>query len=318
MPARPRVGHAPDRRRADLDGPAGHGHRRPRRQGPVLHRQPGRRHHRRRPRQGAHHRRHAGPDPTALDAGYIAIVAGFQGVARKRTTSPPWAAAAPTPPRSLWPPPSDADVCEIYTDVDGVFTADPRVVAEARKIDRISTRTCWSWRPPAPRCCTSLRGVRTPLQYPDPRAFLVQRERGNLGHASPTTRSRQEGEPVEQPIISGVAHDRSEAKITVVGVPDMPGKAAADLRRHRRRRDQHRHDRAERVRRRDRPTDISFTLPKSEGTRRHRRPGDAQGGSASNRCATTTRSARSRWSAPGMRSNPGVSATFFEALPTRA
>ena len=90
-------------------------------------------------RQRAHHRRHAGPDPTALDEGDIAIVAGFQGVSQDTkdittlgrggsdTTAVALAAAL------------GAEVCEIYTDVDGVFTADPRIVPKARKIDWISS-----------------------------------------------------------------------------------------------------------------------------------------------------------------------------------
>ncbi len=104
-----------------------------------LHRQPGRRHHRLGPQQGADHRRHPGPDPYRARRGQHRdrrrVPGRLPGQAR---TSPPWAAAAPTPPPSRWPPRSSAEVCEIYTDVDGVFTADPRVVKKARKIDWIA------------------------------------------------------------------------------------------------------------------------------------------------------------------------------------
>ena len=100
---------------------------------------------------------------------------------------------------------------------------------------------------------------------------------GHEGPWSPTLQSPSstprpnEGEAVmEAPIISGVAHDRSEAKITVVGVPDVPGMAAAHLRGRRRRRREHRHDRAERLGRRDRAAPTSRSpCPRRTARRDH-------------------------------------------------
>lgn len=157
----------------------------------------------------------------ALDEGAIAIVAGFQGFNRgtgdittlgrggSDTTAVAMAAAL------------DADVCEIYTDVDGVFTADPRVVPKARKIERITSEEM-----------LELAAAGAKVLYI--RAVEYARRHGVLLHVRSSFNdnegtlviSPKDGESVEEPIITGVAADLSEAKITVVGVPDIPGKAA--------------------------------------------------------------------------------------------
>ena len=136
---RPRARHAAHRGRAHLDGAARDGDRQPRPGGPVVHRQPGRRDHRQRARQGQDHRRHPRPHRAGARGGrdrdrrrLPGRQPGHQGHHHAR------AGAAPTPPRSRWPRPCGADVCEIYSDVDGVFTADPRIVPTARKLDRVS------------------------------------------------------------------------------------------------------------------------------------------------------------------------------------
>ena len=157
----------------------------------------------------------------ALDEGAIAIVAGFQGFNRvtgdittlgrggSDTTAVALAAAL------------KADVCEIYTDVDGVFTADPRVVPNARKIDRITSEEM-----------LELAAAGAKVLYI--RAVEYARRHGVLLHVRSSFNNNEgtlvvnpnEGEHVEEPIITGVAADLSEAKVTVVGVPDIPGKAA--------------------------------------------------------------------------------------------
>ncbi|WP_448058760.1 aspartate kinase [Cellulomonas hominis] len=202
----------------------------------------------------------------AVDAGAVAIVAGFQGVTQHTndvttlgrggsdTTAVALAAAL------------HADVCEIYTDVDGVFTADPRIVPTARKIDRISYDEMLEMAASGAkvlvlRCVEYARRYRVPVHvrssFSTGTGTLVTdvgtdaADAGtSLGAgaaataaaptspgAGATTSSPRPGRPdrpdgaegagqMEQPIISGVAHDRSEAKITVVDVPDVPGKAA--------------------------------------------------------------------------------------------
>ena len=116
-----------------------------------------------------------------------------------------------------------AEVCEIYSDVDGVFTADPRIVPTARKLDRVSHEEMLEMaasrrQDPAP----ALRRVRPPLRHPGPRPVLLLPEGGHLDPARPP----EGADAMEQAIIAGIAHDRSEAKITVVGVPDKVGEAA--------------------------------------------------------------------------------------------
>jgi len=156
----------------------------------------------------------------AVADGAIAIVAGFQGFNRATgdittlgrggsdTTAVALAAAM------------DADICEIYTDVDGVFTADPRVVPNARKIDRITSEEM-----------VELAAVGAKVLYIRAVEFARRHNvpihvRSSFSNHEGTIVSNQSGDPVEQPVVSGVATDLSEAKITVVGVPDVPGKAA--------------------------------------------------------------------------------------------
>ncbi|TKK87684.1 aspartate kinase [Herbidospora galbida] len=163
----------------------------------------------------------------ALDKGHIAIVAGFQGVSQDTkdittlgrggsdTTAVALAAAL------------GADVCEIYTDVDGIFTADPRIASKARKIPRISYEETLEMAACGAkilhlRCVEYARRFNLPIHV---RSSFSTKE-GTWVTSDPAT----EGTEVEQPIISGVAHDRSEAKITVVGVPDKVGEAAAIFR----------------------------------------------------------------------------------------
>jgi aspartate kinase len=157
----------------------------------------------------------------ALDEGAIAIVAGFQGFNRgtgdittlgrggSDTTAVALAAAL------------GADVCEIYTDVDGVFTSDPRVVKSAHKIDRITSEEM-----------LELAAAGAKVLYI--RAVEYARRHGVLLHVRSSFNNNEgtlvvnptEGENVEEPIITGVAADLSQAKVTVIGVPDIPGKAA--------------------------------------------------------------------------------------------
>src|SRR5664280_1752628 len=158
----------------------------------------------------------------ALDDGAVAIVAGFQGVSQDTkdittlgrggsdTTAVALAAAL------------SAEVCEIYTDVDGVYTADPRLVPTARKLDRISYEEMLEMAASGAkvlmvRCVEYARRYQMPVHV---RSSFVSKS-GTWVYAVP------EEESMEQAIISGVAHDRSEAKVTVVGVPDKPGEAAA-------------------------------------------------------------------------------------------
>ena len=197
--------------------------------GAVVHRLAGRRDHRLGARQGPDHRRHArAGSRTRWTRARSRSSPASRASRRTPRTSPRSAAAARTPPPSRWPPRCDADVCEIYTDVDGVFTADPRIVPNARQIDRITYEEMLELAACGAkvlhlRCVEYARRFDIPIHV---RSSFI-RPRRHLGHATADIeggRSRW-----SRPIISGVAHDRSEAKITVVGVPDKPGEAARDL-----------------------------------------------------------------------------------------
>ncbi|MEP6477966.1 MAG: aspartate kinase, partial [Rhodoglobus sp.] len=114
-----------------------------------------------------------------------------------------------------------AEVCEIYTDVDGVFTADPRVVPSARKIDRITSEEMLELAAAGAKVLY-IRAVEYARRH---NVTLHVRSSFNNNEGT-LVLNPKDGETVEEPIITGVAADLSEAKITVVGVPDIPGKAA--------------------------------------------------------------------------------------------
>jgi len=245
----------------------------------------------------------------ALDAGAIAIVAGFQGFNRgtgdittlgrggSDTTAVALAAAL------------EANVCEIYTDVDGIFTADPRVVPTARKIDRITSEEM-----------LELAAAGAKILYI--RAVEYARRHGVTLHVRSSFNNNEgtlvvnpkEGETVEEPIIAGVAADLSEAKITVVGVPDIPGKAAqiftivastdANI-------DmivQNVSTSATGL------ADISFTLPKSDGAKVLRALEDNKTASGFTSLQYDDQIGKLALVGAGMRTNAGVSAKLFTAL----
>ena len=164
----------------------------------------------------------------SLDQGNIAIIAGFQGVHRQTkdittlgrggsdTTAVALAAAL------------DADVCEIYSDVDGVFTADPRIAPRARKLDVVSSEEMLELAANGAkilhlRCVEYARRFGVKLHV---RSSFSHNE-GTWVIPGPEDAVTSPKEiPLEQPLISGIAHDRTQAKVTVVGVPDKPGIAA--------------------------------------------------------------------------------------------
>ena len=245
----------------------------------------------------------------AVGEGAIAIVAGFQGVSQDTkdittlgrggsdTTAVALAAAL------------DAEVCEIYTDVDGVYTADPRLVPSARKLDHITYEEMLEMAASGAKVLM-LRCVEYARRYDMPvhvRSSFSQRV-GTL------VTGPLEGQDMEQAIISGVAHDRSEAKITVVGVPDKPGEAAAIFRAV-----------AEAEINIDMivqnvssvatgRTDISFTLPKSDGQAAVATLTKIQPEIGFESLLYNDQIGKVSLIGAGMRSHPGVSATFFAAL----
>jgi aspartate kinase len=246
----------------------------------------------------------------SLDEGNIAIVAGFQGVSQDTkdittlgrggsdTTAVALAAAL------------DAEVCEIYTDVDGVFTADPRVVKKARKIDWISFEDMLELAASGSkvllhRCVEYARRYNIPIHVRSSFSGL----QGTWVSSEPIGDKQ-----VEQAIISGVAHDTSEAKVTVVGVPDKPGEAAAIFR-----------TIADAEINIDMVvqnvsaaatglTDISFTLPKTEGRKAIDALEKNRSGIGFDSLRYDDQIGKISLVGAGMKTNPGVTADFFTAL----
>lgn len=167
-----------------------------------------------------------------IEKGSVAIVAGFQGVTQSTNDVTTLGRGGSDTTAVALAAGLGADVCEIYTDVDGVFTADPRIVPSARKIDRITYEEMLEMAASgakilALRCVEYARRYDVPVHVRSsfsgaPGTLVINTPVAVVDAAAPN----EEEVVMEAPIISGVAHDRSEAKITVVGVPDVPGTAA--------------------------------------------------------------------------------------------
>ncbi|CAI38180.1 aspartate kinase [Corynebacterium jeikeium] len=157
----------------------------------------------------------------ALDEGKICLVAGFQGVNRETRDVTTLGRGGSDATAVALAAALEADVCEIYSDVDGVYTADPRIVPDAQKLDTISFEEMLEMAAVGAKVLM-LRSV----EYA--RAFDVPlRVRSSYSTDIGTLVSgSMEDIPMEEAVLTGVAHDRSEAKIAVLGIPDSPGEAA--------------------------------------------------------------------------------------------
>ena len=246
---------------------------------------------------------------SALDEGAVAIVAGFQGVSQDTkdittlgrggsdTTAVALAAAL------------HAEVCEIYTDVDGVYSADPRIVPNARKLDKVSYEEMLELAASGAKIL-HLRSVEYARRYGIP---IHVRSSFSANQGTFVCAISQE-ESVEQAIISGVSHDVSEAKVTVVGCPDKPGvastvfRALADAEINIDMIVQNVSAAATGL------TDISFTLPKTDGHVAVSTLDKVRDAVGFDRVVYDEHVGKVSLVGAGMRSHPGVSATFFEAL----
>ena len=158
----------------------------------------------------------------AVGEGAICIVAGFQGVSQDTKDITSLGRGGSDTTAVALAGALNADACEIYSDVDGVFTADPRVVPSARRIPQLSYEEMLEMAASGTKIL-HLRCVEYARQYNIP---LHVRSSFSQKPGTWIVSEVEESEGMEQPIISGVSHDRSEAKITVVGVPDKVGEAA--------------------------------------------------------------------------------------------
>jgi aspartate kinase len=245
----------------------------------------------------------------SIAEGNIAIVAGFQGVSPDTkdittlgrggsdTTAVALAAAL------------KADVCEIYTDVDGVFTADPRIVANARRLDTVTYEEMLELAASGAKIL-HLRSVEYGRRYGVP----IHVRSSFSTRPGTTVTGSMEALAVEDAIISGVAHDRSEVKVTIVGVPDKPGEAAAIFQ-----------ELAMAEINLDMivqnistggtgRTDVSFTLPASDGATAVAALRKVQEQVGFEDLLYDDHIGKLSLVGAGMRSHPGVSATFFAAL----
>ena len=154
----------------------------------------------------------------SLEAGKVVIVAGFQGVDPQSKDVTTLGRGGSDATAVALAAANGADVCEIYTDVDGVYTADPRIVPDARKLDEVSFEEMLELAATGARVLM-LRSVEFG------RNFNIPLHVRSSFHDGPGTWVKET--TMEQAIISGISHDTSEAKVTVRGVPDQPGVAAA-------------------------------------------------------------------------------------------
>ena len=156
----------------------------------------------------------------ALDAGQVAVVAGFQGITNDGAISTLGRGGSDTTAVALAAA-LKADECQIYTDVDGVYTTDPRVVPSARRLDKITFEEMLEMASLGSKVL-QIRAVEFAGKYGVPLRVLSTFEEG------PGTLITLE-EYVEEPIISGIAFTKDESQLTVLGVPDRPGIAYALL-----------------------------------------------------------------------------------------
>ncbi len=255
---------------------------------------------------------------SALDEGYVAVVAGFQGMNRQTrdittlgrggsdTTAVALAAAL------------GADVCEIYSDVDGVFTADPRIVPSAHKLDTVTSEEMLEMAANGAKIL-HLRSVEYARRFNlklHVRSSFSELEGTLVIPDNEGMETNLKESPLEQPLVSGVAHDRSQAKVTVIGVPDVPGSAAkvfgilnetnVNL------------DMIVQNVSTDRPdvTDISFTLPQDQGAAALAALEAKKAELGFEEVQYNESIGKLSLVGAGMKSNPGVSFKFFDALST--
>jgi aspartate kinase len=247
---------------------------------------------------------------SALADDAIPIVAGFQGVSSLSKDVTTLGRGGSDTTAVALAVALNAEVCEIYTDVDGVFTTDPRVVPKASKIDRISYEEMLELAAVGAkvlhlRCVEFGRRFSMPIHV---RSTFTDKP-GTWVVEDPT-----EGGTMEQPIISGVAADLDDAKVTVIGVPDKPGEAAAifqalaeagvniDMI-------------VQNVSAADTGrTDVTFTCPFGDVARALQTLINVQSHIGFENLISDEGIAKVSLVGAGMRSNPGVSATFFAAL----
>ena len=159
-----------------------------------------------------------------LDAGRVVVVAGFQGVDENGNITTLGRGGSDTTGVALAAA-LKADECQIYTDVDGVYTTDPRVVEDARRLEKITFEEMLEMASLGSKIL-QIRSVEFAGKYKVPLRVLSSFKEGP---GTLITIDNEEDDSMEQPLISGIAFNRDEAKLTLVGVPDIPGVASKIL-----------------------------------------------------------------------------------------
>jgi aspartate kinase len=239
----------------------------------------------------------------AIGRGRVAIVAGFQGVSTDSDVTTLGRGGSDTTAVALAAA-MDSNVCEIYTDVDGVYSADPRIVPDATKLSAVSYEEMLEMAATGGRVL-ALRSVEFARRH-----GVALHVRSSFTW-EPGTWVREDG-AVEQAIISGVTHDTSEAKLTINDVPDRPGIAAklfralAD--------DGVNVDMIEQNVSHDGTTDISFTVPKADLPASIRVSESLAPELGGGQVLHDADIGRLSLVGAGMKTHPGVAATMFETL----
>jgi aspartate kinase len=255
----------------------------------------------------------------ALAAGKVAVVAGFQGVSTEREITTLGRGGSDTTAVALAAA-INADVCEIYTDVTGVFTADPRIVPQARKLQQLDFEEMLEMagagsKVLALRSVEFARNHNVPLHVRS--SFTWEHgtwvlDRSSTSSDSANSTSTDKETAMEDPIISGVVHDTGEAKLTVFGVPDKPGVSAAlfeplatanvnvDMIVQNTSKDGH--------------TDISFTVPKADLATSLGIVNDVAGTIGAAGVTHDESVAKISLVGAGMKTSPGVAAKMFRVL----
>jgi aspartate kinase len=240
----------------------------------------------------------------ALDAGRVPVVAGAQGVSTANDVTFLGRGGSDTTAVALAKA-LDADACELYTDVSGVYTTDPRVVAEARKMHQVSFDEL-------------LEMTATGCPKPAMRSVEYARRHGVKLHVrsaftwEPGTWVTEEDPTMEQAVVAAITHDLSEAKITVSGVPDRPGVAAQLFRALADRSvnvDMIVQNASEKGH-----TDISFTVPHAELEASLGVVDELRGELGAKDVSSDADIARVSVIGAGMKTNPGIAASMFETL----
>ena len=247
----------------------------------------------------------------SLEAGNVTIVAGFQGVSQDTKDVTTLGRGASDTTAVALAASLGAEYCEIYTDVDGVFTADPRIVPAAAPIPEITYEEMMEMAACGSkvlhlRCVEYARRENIPVHVRS--SFNDKPGTWVTGHTD-----MKKGNEMEQAIITGVASDRGEAKITIVGVPDQIGKAARifdviaeaeiniDVI-------------VQNASAATGRTDISFTLPMSDGKRAIDALKAGQDEIGFEKLLYDDQIGKLSVIGVGMRTHPGVTARFFDAL----